>query len=204
MPETCEDWLVLVNICIYYVWQTHAIYQILSYPVDFKATGIFEIHWVRQYLVNIVLFQIKTCKHLKWLSKLESKVNVRPVNIFANFWHWYCVQCHYVLWSLDDDVWHGLDIKNVIATLPIGADLNTLRPRQNGRHFPDDIFKCVILNENVWISIKIALKFVCKGPINSILALVQIMAWCRPGDKPSSEAMMVGLLTHICVPASMS
>ena len=26
--------------------------------------------------------------------------------------------------------------------------INTLRPRQNGRHFPDDIFKCIFLNEN--------------------------------------------------------
>ena len=26
---------------------------------------------------------------------------------------------------------------------------NTLRPRQNGRHFPDDIFKWIFLNENV-------------------------------------------------------
>ena len=26
---------------------------------------------------------------------------------------------------------------------------NTLTPRQNGRHFPDDIFKCIFLNENV-------------------------------------------------------
>ena len=49
------------------------------------------------------------------------------------------------------------------------------------------------------ISIKISLKFVPKGPINSIPALVQIMAWRRPGDKPSFEAMMVSLLTHICV-----
>ena len=54
---------------------------------------------------------------------------------------------------------------------------NTLRPRQNGRHFPDDIFKCIFLNENVWISIKISLKFVSRGPINKIPALVQIMAW---------------------------
>ena len=29
--------------------------------------------------------------------------------------------------------------------------VNTLRPRQNGRHFADDIFKCIFLNENVWI-----------------------------------------------------
>ena len=61
--------------------------------------------------------------------------------------------------------------------------VNTLRPRQNGRHFPDDIFKCIFLNENVWITIKISLKFVPKFPINDIPALVQIMAWRRPGDK---------------------
>ena len=35
--------------------------------------------------------------------------------------------------------------------------------------------------------------------MNNIPALVQIMAWRRPGDKPLSEPMMVSLLTHICV-----
>ena len=40
--------------------------------------------------------------------------------------------------------------------------INTLRPRQNGRHFPDDIFKCIFVNENIWISINITLKFVPK------------------------------------------
>ena len=38
-----------------------------------------------------------------------------------------------------------------------------------------------------------------KSPINNIPALVQIMAWRRPGDKPLSEPMMAHLLTHICV-----
>ena len=76
---------------------------------------------------------------------------------------------------------------------------NTLRPRQNGRHFADDIFKRILFNENVWILIKISLKFVPKGPINKIPALFQIMAWRRPGDKPLSEAMLVSLLTHKCV-----
>ena len=37
---------------------------------------------------------------------------------------------------------------------------NTLRPRQCGRHFADDILKCIFLNENIWISIKISLKSV--------------------------------------------
>ena len=53
--------------------------------------------------------------------------------------------------------------------------------------------------ENVSISIKISLKFVPKGPNNKVPALVQIMAWRRPGDKPLSEPMMIRLPTHICV-----
>ena len=88
------------------------------------------------------------------------------------------------------------------AYLLIRHGFNTLRPRQNGRHFPDDIFKWIFLNENVWISIKISLKFVPNVPINNIPALVQIMAWCRSGDKPSSEPMVDSLLTHICVTRS--
>ena len=57
-------------------------------------------------------------------------------------------------------------------------------------------------------AIKISLNFVPKGPINNISALVHIMAWRRPGDKPLSESMMLSLLTHICVtqphPASLT
>ena len=79
------------------------------------------------------------------------------------------------------------------------VECNTLRPRQNGCHFRDNIFKYIFLNENVWISIKISLKFVPKGPINNIAALVQIMLWHRPGDKPLSEPMMDSLLMHICI-----
>ena len=77
--------------------------------------------------------------------------------------------------------------------------INTLKPRQNGRHFLDDTLKCISLNENVRISIKISPNFVPKGPINNIPALFQIMAWCRSGDKPLSEPMVVRLLTHICI-----
>ena len=57
----------------------------------------------------------------------------------------------------------------------------------------------MFLNENVWISSKISLKFIPKGPINNILALVQIMDWCRSGDKPLSEPTMVCLSAHLCI-----
>ena len=77
--------------------------------------------------------------------------------------------------------------------------INTLMPRQNGRHLPDDILKCIFWNEKIWMLIKISLKFINRGPIGNIPALVQIMAWRRPGDKPLSEPMLISLLTHICV-----
>ena len=61
------------------------------------------------------------------------------------------------------------------------------------------IFKRICLNENVSISLKISLKFVPKVQFNNIPALLQIMAWRRPGNKPLSEPTVVNLLTHICV-----
>ena len=81
----------------------------------------------------------------------------------------------------------------------VSTYLNTSRPRQNGRHFAEDISKRIFFNENVWISIKFSLKFVPRGPININPEMFRIMAWRRPGDRPLSEAMLVSLLTHICV-----
>ena len=97
--------------------------------------------------------------------------------------------------------YHGVPLWHVVIFAPSDNQcwFNTLRLRQNGRHFAHDIFKCIFLNGNAWISLKISLKFVPKVRINNIPALVQIMAWRRPGDKPLSEPMMVSLLTHICV-----
>ena len=77
--------------------------------------------------------------------------------------------------------------------------INSLRPRPNRCHFADDISKCIFQKESEWISPRISLKFVPKVGITNTPALVQIMAWRWPGDKPLSEPMMVSLLTHICV-----
>ena len=74
---------------------------------------------------------------------------------------------------------------------------NILRPRQSGCHFTGDIFKCIFMNKNIWILFNISLKFVPRFRINNISALVQIMAWCRPGDNPLSEQMRASLLYHV-------
>ena len=49
-----------------------------------------------------------------------------------------------------------------------GLVVNTIRSRQNGRHFPDDISKRSFLNENVWIPIDISLNLISKWPYTSI------------------------------------
>ena len=72
-----------------------------------------------------------------------------------------------------------------------------MRPRQSDRHFPDNMFKCILFYKNTWILIQISLKF--KGTNNNIPALVQKMDWRRPGDRPLPDPIMVSLLTHICV-----
>ena len=53
-----------------------------------------------------------------------------------------------------------------------------------------DNFKCIFLNENDRISIRISLKFVPLSPIDNKPALVQVMAWRRFGEKPLSESMV--------------
>ena len=101
--------------------------------------------------------------------------------------------------------WNYLYIPKLPTVQPLSCEilywgsLNTLRLGQNGIHFADNFFKCIFLNENVWISLKISLKFVPEVQINNIPTLVEIMAWHHPGDKPLSEPMIVSLLMHLCV-----
>ena len=73
-----------------------------------------------------------------------------------------------------------------------------MKPRQNGRHLPHDIFKCIFWNENVRIAIDISLRFVSKSSNNNIPVLVQIMPWRRPGDEPLSEPMLIIFYWRIC------
>ena len=45
-------------------------------------------------------------------------------------------------------------------------------PGQNGRHFTDNIFRCILVNDQFCILIKISLKFVPKGPADNNPALI--------------------------------
>ena len=72
-------------------------------------------------------------------------------------------------------VWHCLN------SSPLG---------QNGCHFGRRHFQIHFFIDKLWILIEILQKFVPKCPFDNNTALVQIMAWCRIGDKPLSEPML--------------
>ena len=128
-------------------------------------------------------FLSKYLQNIRYNWSVKGRYFMHKINLYTTFG---AIIIFYIRWQWTIPWWELTVI-------------NTLRPRQNGCLFADDILKRIFPNENVWISIKISLKFVPKVPINNIAVLVQIKAWRRPGYKPLSEPMMVSLLTHICV-----
>ena len=79
-----------------------------------------------------------------------------------------------------------------------------MRPKQNGRHFANDILKSITLNKNIWISIEI-LQIFSDGPIDQKSSLGQIMVcrrtiiWTDDGLVYSRIYVSLGIkeLTHI-------
>ena len=61
---------------------------------------------------------------------------------------------------------------NMYTALSCFVAYNSSPPGQNGRHFPDDIFICIFMNEKFCILIRISQRFVPKGPIENNPVLV--------------------------------
>ena len=81
--------------------------------------------------------------------------------------------------------------------------ISTLRLRQNVCHFADDVFKCIFLNENFWISNNMSMKCVSQGLIDNI-SLIQVVAWCHQATSHYlNQWWLWSLLMHICHPASL-
>ena len=82
--------------------------------------------------------------------------------------------------------------KRIDLLCPDNSLLTHLLLAKMAANLADDIFKCISMHEKFHVSIRISIKFVHSGSIDNIPALVQIMAWRRPDDKPLS----VLILTH--------
>ena len=105
---------------------------------------------------------------------------------FSNKMDWYEMSLSFwpsilIVWGsgLNDGLPKLVSFNGVWFATPSAYSVDRLRPRQDGHHFPDDIFKYIFLNGNAWILIMISLRFVPKGIINNIPSSVQIMAWRR-------------------------
>ena len=181
------DIIFRVQCCTWSEKYTYAFSCLPPGSIIFSKSSVWSISLLKRHTQKCKIFLVS------FLADLNDDGAIITNYATENRESSWCQLCR--LWIQN---WHH-DSSRISVLLKSTLCFNTLRLRQNGRYFPDDIFKCVFMDENVEISIEISLKFVPKGPINEIPALVQIMAWHRPGDKPLSEPMMVSLLTYICV-----
>ena len=134
------------------------------------------IHVKLQILVGYALFQ--------WYNALQEIIckhnNAHQIVLVENCTHL----------SFADDRMSSYDT----VWWPLHIETETRWPPISRRHFQLNFL------ELKWIFfINISLKFVPKGPIYNITALVQIMPWRQPGNKWSSVPLTVSLLQHISV-----
>ena len=74
---------------------------------------------------------------------------------------------------------------------------NTLRSRQNGIHFPDDIFKCIFMNNKFCILIPLLMRFAPKGQVINKSALVPVIAWHQPTKNSLITAVIFSEFAHL-------
>ena len=194
--------------------------KLLQFPTCWPIKGLF-VHWSRGWGVlsfseRLVWFGvpyirdlavIKLQPHLPGSIELSTSPVIKLGQCICNKMPVAKSECFSFQFPEFDDIYcrynfvYGQDwvVTSVsIFVQPHWILVITLRPRQNGRHFADDVFKCIFLNEIYEFHLRFQLNFVPEVPVNNIPALVQIMAWRRSGDKPLSEPIMGSLLMHIC------
>ena len=202
MPKTCENWLSLLNSCISLALQTCEIYQVLPYSVDFKAPTELWNPLNQAVLSKCSFTWNKGLVNIWKTAKLKSNFIVGPVYISLNLLHciqyllyaiWYQIGlCHNKTWLYQSaqtikDKLCPVYTRHIchmwLLILPAGYEsVSKLRPRQNGCHFPYKILKCIYLNENVWVSIKISLMI-----INRAVILIATEVWAHRKWNPSAS-----------------
>ena len=155
-------WYIYTYICIYV--HTH-IHTNIKKPMGWQPLGLSQIYI---YIYIFTLLRSKSnneCHQTTpggWNGILFYKF-ILTIRCFV-----WLICCNYFYYeSHGSRLWHLLKSTEVFILDDYIHMLNILRPRQNGRHFADDIFKCIFLTENVWISMNISLKFVPKVQINN-------------------------------------
>ena len=123
---------------------------------------------------------IQPLSSIDWGISVDVKhhFNLASFHIFCNvdyvsprescrYVRWYT----FAFWSKLAPATMHVDVAGIACSY-VTLLVNTLRSGQNCRHFANRIFKCIYLNENVRISLKMSLKFVSRRPINNVPSLV--------------------------------
>ena len=101
------------------------------------------------------------------------------------------VECNwqYIIFNMSPQVSFGryMPRGEVFELIPLG---------KIGRHFSDEIFCWIFMNEKFSILIEISLKFVRKGPIDNITALVYIYIHDRPLSEPTLTRFTDAYMRH--------
>ena len=123
-------------------------------------------YW-QAFPVKLVSAYFPACYPHIWVQYLALLFFQRGVWLLYSF-H-FCTFNHVGLWTgRKQKYWQDVDGTINIAVLGV---------------WPDDIFHCIYLNENVKILIKISLKFLPRSPVDKIPALVQMVSG-HNGHKP--------------------
>ena len=126
-----------------------------SRPAKQKDHGNIRLEWIRNLITSFWQLQRVLCVYL-WLKPF-----VCNFNWFVSFY----LDMHQ--WS-----WGGVGvvcIQNTCMTISTHLPLDKM-----ANNLADGILNPIFLNKNVWISINISLKFVPRGPVDNMSALVQV------------------------------
>ena len=169
-----EKWLSLTNKGIYenivlFIQTSLVMFSPFPYFTKFRMFPILALS-LPPLVLNVPNFSFITTSdelNLLWPNNFVNKIQLSFIMLWSNInlysaqldKHTNCIYKTYIrLWNLQNtassphsQAQPGLLIIQSGAVLTL---FNTLRPRQNGLHFADAIFKCIFLNENVWIPLK--------------------------------------------------
>ena len=137
-----------LSICLWSIWNILDTFMnpllignediLMLLPVQLKC-----LKWLPKSIAGerIFFYLIVLHRDIYWGS-LVQKILVKTKWPPFRRWHF---QVHFLEWK------------------PLNLKCRKSRSGQNGRHFADDIFKCISLSENFWIWNKISMKYISSG-----------------------------------------
>ena len=119
---------------------------------------------------HLIALQFRPWVYFGWYNEnIHFTETILVLCILINIYVCICLQ----IWNMNMEYRYIARHHDIpFSIIERDCTIDKLRPGQNGSHFADGIFSCIFLNEIAWIRSKSSLKFVPKGQINNISALV--------------------------------